>query len=415
MPIPEPPMPVSEGRGRGGRASLPGGRGSFIDMVPSHQRPCRSVAASFEAAVRPVPLRRRDQQPRPPSRGRARRDRTGTPPRRRPARAGRRSRRARPHRAAQQVRAPDRSGGRGPASMSTQMSAFSATSHTAPSPRRARASCTQSTRGPRAITRSSRPTPPRARRGRPARCRPRRDRRQGAYIASGLSWSMKASGRVSGRIFTPVSRGALAREEMEDLAAEAAVGPLLDGDEHLVLAREAQHEVAVDGLCEARIRHGGGEAARAKLLRRPQRRAEPAAEGEDRDGASLPQHPPAPDLERNALLRHLDADALPAGIAEGDRPLVVGGGGGDHVDEIGLVARRHHDHARKAAEIGRVEGAAVGRPVGAHEARPVDGEAHRQALDRDVVDHLVVAALKERRVDGAERLSSRPRRAPPRR
>ena len=44
------------------------------------------------------------------------------------------------------------------------------------------------------------------------------------------------------------------------------------------------------------------------------------------------------------------------------------------------------------------------RAVRADKARPVDGEAHGQALDRHVVDHLVIAALQEGRVDGAERL-----------
>ena len=44
------------------------------------------------------------------------------------------------------------------------------------------------------------------------------------------------------------------------------------------------------------------------------------------------------------------------------------------------------------------------RAVGAHRARPVQREAHRQALDRHVVHHLVVGALQERRVDRAERL-----------
>ena len=44
------------------------------------------------------------------------------------------------------------------------------------------------------------------------------------------------------------------------------------------------------------------------------------------------------------------------------------------------------------------------RPVGADEAGPVDGEAHRQALDRHVVDDLVVGALQEGRIDRDERL-----------
>ena len=46
------------------------------------------------------------------------------------------------------------------------------------------------------------------------------------------------------------------------------------------------------------------------------------------------------------------------------------------------------------------------RPVGADEARAVDREADRQTLDRDVVHDLIVGALQERGVDGAERLQA---------
>jgi hypothetical protein len=46
----------------------------------------------------------------------------------------------------------------------------------------------------------------------------------------------------------------------------------------------------------------------------------------------------------------------------------------------------------------------MGRAVGADEAGAVDGEAHRQLLDRHVMHDLVVAALQEGRIDRAERL-----------
>ena len=58
----------------------------------------------------------------------------------------------------------------------------------------------------------------------------------------------------------------------------------------------------------------------------------------------------------------------------------------------------------QAAEIGVVERAGMGGAVGADQAGAVDREAHRQALDRHVMDDLVVAALQEGRVDRAERL-----------
>ena len=73
-------------------------------------------------------------------------------------------------------------------------------------------------------------------------------------------------------------------------------------------------------------------------------------------------------------------------------------------DELGLVGGGHDDEAGQAAEIGDVERAGVGRAVGADEAGAVDGEAHRQLLDGDVVDDLVVGALQEGRVDRGERL-----------
>ena len=44
------------------------------------------------------------------------------------------------------------------------------------------------------------------------------------------------------------------------------------------------------------------------------------------------------------------------------------------------------------------------RAVGADQPGPVDRETHRQVLDRDIVHHLVVGALQERRIDRAERL-----------
>ena len=46
----------------------------------------------------------------------------------------------------------------------------------------------------------------------------------------------------------------------------------------------------------------------------------------------------------------------------------------------------------------------MGGAVRADKARAVDGKAHRQLLDGDVVHHLVIGALEECRVDRRERL-----------
>ena len=131
---------------------------------------------------------------------------------------------------------------------------------------------------------------------------------------------------------------------------------------------------------------------------------QPGAEGQDRHPLALQYDPPPADLERHAALGQLDADALAAREAERARPVVDRHGGRHHVHQLGLVGRGHHHEVRQAGEVGDVEGAGMGRPVGADQPGAVDGEAHRQALDRHVVHHLVVAALQEGRVDRRERL-----------
>ena len=73
------------------------------------------------------------------------------------------------------------------------------------------------------------------------------------------------------------------------------------------------------------------------------------------------------------------------------------------MDEFGLVGRHHHRHIRQAGEIGEVERARMRRAVRADQAGAVDCEPDRKLLDRDVVHHLVVGALQEGRINGAER------------
>ena len=92
---------------------------------------------------------------------------------------------------------------------------------------------------------------------------------------------------------------------------------------------------------------------------------------------------------------------LAARIANRDRSAVVQRHGVDHVDELDLVGRRHHHEVRQSTEIGEVEAARVRCSV--HHAGPVHAEAHRQILDRNVVDDLIVRTLQEGRIDGAER------------
>ena len=110
-------------------------------------------------------------------------------------------------------------------------------------------------------------------------------------------------------------------------------------------------------------------------------------------------------------LRQRHALGGPARIAQRDRAIVVGERRADHVHEHRLVAGRHHDDVRQAAEVGDVEGAVVGRTVVADEPGAVHREDDVQLLQADVVDDLVVGALEEGRVDRADRLRALERQA----
>ena len=171
-----------------------------------------------------------------------------------------------------------------------------------------------------------------------------------------------------------------------------------------MLAREAFDQRHVERLGEARVRDGAQDALGGQLFGRGKALLQACAIGQDGNIQALAQDPPAPDLERRAALRQHQAKPVAARIAEGGRPIVDRRGRGDHVHQFQLIGRGHQDHVGQAAEIDDVEGAGVRCTVGADQAGAIQGKAHGQALQRHVVHHLVVGALKERRVDGAERL-----------
>ena len=176
-----------------------------------------------------------------------------------------------------------------------------------------------------------------------------------------------------------VERAALG-EKLQDVGAEAADRAFLDGDQHLVLAGEPQDRAPRRGAWRSARRRPSsrGRAPRAPRPPSAPRRGACRATGWRR-GCPPGRCGPCRSASGTPRSGISTPDALAARVAEGDRAVVIGGGGRHHVDELGLVGRRHHHEARQAAEIGDVEGAGMGRAVGADEAGPVEGEAHRQA------------------------------------
>ena len=171
-----------------------------------------------------------------------------------------------------------------------------------------------------------------------------------------------------------------------------------------MLARELQDHVEVERLHEARIGDRRGQPERRQFVGGLLAFAEPGAERQQGDLAAFADDAALSDFQRNADFRHLDAAAFAARIAHRARAVVDRNLGRDHVHQFGLVGSRHDDEIGQAAEIGVVERAGMGGAVGTDQAGAIDREAHRQALDRHVMDDLVVAALQEGRIDRAERL-----------
>ena len=87
------------------------------------------------------------------------------------------------------------------------------------------------------------------------------------------------------------------------MAGEAADRAFLDGDQHLVLARQPVDQVGVERLGEAGVGDRRRQAVGVELLGRLEAFGEPRAEGEERDLAALAQDAAAADLERHALAR----------------------------------------------------------------------------------------------------------------
>ena len=77
-----------------------------------------------------------------------------------------------------------------------------------------------------------------------------------------------------------------------------------------------------------------------------------------------------------------------------------------HPARLALVGWCHDYDVRQAAQTGHVIRAGVRGPVAADDTRAVDREHHREVLQHDIVDDLVIRTLEKRRVDRDDGLES---------
>ena len=77
-----------------------------------------------------------------------------------------------------------------------------------------------------------------------------------------------------------------------------------------------------------------------------------------------------------------------------------------HLTTFVFVTWRHDNHVRDAAQERKIECTLVRLAVSTHDACAVDSKQHRQLLDGNVMDHLIVGALQEGGVDRHHRFVS---------
>ncbi len=162
-------------------------------------------------------------------------------------------------------------------------------------------------------------------------------------------------------------------------------------------------QVHVQWLGEAQVGDAGRQAHALQCLGGLLGLLEPGAERQYRHLLALADDSALADFEPLGGGRHGEAAAVPARVPHRAGPCVMEGHGVDHIGQLDLVGRGHHHEIGKRAEVGEIERPGMGAAIGADQPGAVHCEAHRQILDRDVVDDLVVGALEEGRVDCAER------------
>ena len=75
--------------------------------------------------------------------------------------------------------------------------------------------------------------------------------------------------------------------------------------------------------------------------------------------------------------------------------MVLGKGCAQQLAALVLIGRAGHADIGDAAQIGDVISAGMGGAVGANQASTVEREHHRQVLNGDIVDQLVIGALQK--------------------
>src|ERR1700728_4787957 len=131
----------------------------------------------------------------------------------------------------------------------------------------------------------------------------------------------------------PAVENAMLGERLHHVRAEAADRAFLYGEEHLVLAGEAEQQIDIERLGEAGVGDRCRQTVGGEFVGRLETFAEPRAEREQRDLGTFAQDAAFADFERLAFFRHLHAEALAPRIAQRRWPVIDRERSRHHVDQ----------------------------------------------------------------------------------
>ena len=179
---------------------------------------------------------------------------------------------------------------------------------------------------------------------------------------------------------------------------------LFQCDDGAVARGVTAEQLDIDGLGKARINHTDANALALEPLRGFQRLVDQRTKGPHHHLAALEQHfgLAGCHLAAFALVDALDSRCFVAREAHG-KGTIVPQAQLEHALHITRIARRRNRHVRQGAQVRDVEHTVVCGPIRTDQASAVQSQHHRQVLQRHFLEHLVVAALQEGRVDGCDR------------
>jgi hypothetical protein len=176
-------------------------------------------------------------------------------------------------------------------------------------------------------------------------------------------------------------------------------GVIFDCTHKRILGQFLSEKVLVEWLREAGINYcardvvlGGKGICRFKGV------SDDGAKAYQERVAAASNNFPLAERELLVMLIHRNACSIAARVSYGDRGIKFVRRV-EHVPELVFILRGHYRHTRYGAQIRNVKHSLVGLSVVSNNTTSIDGKRHREILDADIVNDLIVGPLKESGID----------------